>query len=180
LIIGLFIIQGVDHKFIFDKEINLVLSVVTIIFFAWTYINDKKQHEKTKRWIAFFPTIIEVFIGIGLFTILFIFQQRDKSPTKLYCVIKNVDFNGVSIDFREDGTYKLTSWCLGADYYRGTYVMTDSIITLDENPIINNRLVIRQDGEKDSLGNIEESIYQINKNGQIIENAIDFRVLGKK
>src|SRR6185295_7110522 len=107
--------------------------------------------------------------------------------SKLYCVTKQNDFNGVSIDFREDGTYKMTSWSLGADYYRGTYTMKDSIITLDkskiENAIVSNRLVVRPEieiYEKDSFPGkdtvYQKSIYQIDENGKVISGATDFVV----
>ena len=93
------------------------------------------------------------------------------------------DFNGVSIDFRKDGTFKLMSWCLGADYYRGSYTITDSIIIIKddggENVLQSNRLLIRSDGEKDSFGNIERSIYQITQDGKIMEGTTAFRVITK-
>ena len=168
---------------VFDDEIDFGLSVIALGVFVWTLFSDRKEYIESKRLTAFIPTGSGVFIGIGLLTTFFLLQQRDKSPSKLYCVSKIVDFNGVSIDFREDGTYKLTSWSLGADYYRGTYTMADNIITLDKNSIEkvieSNRLLIRQDGETDSSGNKGKSIYQIDKDGQVIKNAVDFRVLEK-
>lgn len=164
-------------------QMDFALSLVALGVFVWTLLKDRKEYTRVKNLTAFIPTALGVFISIGLLTTIFILQQRDKSPTKLYCVSKIVDFNGVSIDFREDGTYKLTSWCLGADYYRGSYTMTDSIITLDkstiEKVIESNRLLIRQDGVTNRLGNKEKSIYQIGEDGQVIRNAIDFRVLDK-
>jgi hypothetical protein len=48
-----------------------------------------------------------------------------------------------------------------------------------ETIIRSNKLLIRADGEKDSLGNIGKSIYQIDESGQIIDHAIDFRVINK-
>jgi hypothetical protein len=187
LSVGLFvsyrIIRHVDHEVIFDDEVNFGFSIVALGIFVWTLLNDRKEYIKGKSLTAFIPTAFGVFIGIGLLTTLFILQQRDKSPSKLYCVSKIVDFNGVSIDFREDGSYKLTSWCLGADYYRGSYTISDSIITLDktaiEKVIESNRLLIRQDGEIGRSGNREMSIYQIDKDGQVIRKATDFRVLDK-
>ena len=72
------------------------------------------------------------------------------------------------------------SWCLGADYYRGSYTIADSIITIvddaNENVLQSNMLLIREDGEKDSLGNIEKSIYQLDPNKQIMPGATAFRV----
>lgn len=185
LTVGLFvsyrIIRHVDHEAIFDEEINFGLSAIALGVLLWILFKDRKEYLKSKSWTVFVPTALGVFIAIGLFITLFLLQQRDKSSSKFYCVSKIVDFNGVSIDFREDGTYKLTSWCLGADYYRGTYTIADNIITLDKNSIKkvieSNRLLILQDGETDSLGNKQKSIYQVDIDGQVIKNAVDFRVL---
>ncbi len=175
--VGLFtyyqFIKRVDHEFAFDFIPLGIVSFIAIIVFVWTIFLDRKEYSKSKSKADFLPTIIGTTILLGLFTTFYILDLRDKSPSRLYCVTKIVDFNGAAIDFREDGTYKLTSWCLGANYYRGTYTLQDSVITLDkseiEKIIESNRLLIRQEvGQK--------SVYQINKDGQVIERAIDFVV----
>lgn len=185
LLVGVYLnyrlIAQADHDSIFDDIINLALGAASIGLFVLIFLSDKKQYRKIKSRAAFIPTVTGLFTAVTLVVTHLLLLQRDKSPSKLYCVSKITDFNGVSIDFREDGTYKLTSWCLGADVYRGLYTIKDSIITLDKNNIHNfiesNRLLIRQDGETDSLGNREKSIYQIDKNGQIIKTGNDFRII---
>jgi hypothetical protein len=194
-VIGLFIcyqfIKRVDHEFAFDFIPLSFITVLAIIFFIWIIFRDRKEYAKSKSFADFIPTIIGATIVLGLFLAFYILDQRDKSSSKLYCVTKIIDFNGASIDFREDGTYKLTSWCLGADYYRGKYVMQDSIITIDkseiEKIIESNRFVVRQEievYEKDSIPGMDtvyqKSIYQINEEGKVIQNAIDFIVREKK
>jgi hypothetical protein len=191
--IGLFtcyqFIKRVDHEFAFDFIPLTFLSAIAIIVFIWTIFRDRKEYSKSKSIVDFIPTIIGTAIVLGLFLAFYILDQRDKSPSKLYCVTKIIDFNGASIDFREDGTYKLTSWCLGADYYRGKYIMQDSIITIDkseiEKIIESSRFVIRPEievYEKDSIPGkdtvYQKSIYQINP--EVIQNAIDFIVRDKK
>jgi hypothetical protein len=175
------LIAQADHYSIFDAEINVALGAIALGIFAWVLLTDNKEYRKIKSWAAFIPTVTGLFTAVTLVVTHLLLLQRDKSPSKLYCVSRIVDFNGVFIDFREDGTYKLTSWCLGADIYRGVYTRKDSIITLDKNNIDNviesNKLLIRQDGETDSLGNRERSIYQIDKNGQVIKTGNDFRVI---
>jgi hypothetical protein len=173
----------VDRERIFDDELNFGLTAIALGFLGWIVFKDRKQYFRTRNLSAFVPTSLGFFIGIALLTGLYFLHHRDQSPSKLYCMSKMSDFNGVSIDFREDGTYKLTSWSLGADYYRGTYTIDDKIIILDKSPnkeiIRSNRLMIVADGKVDSLGNIEQSIYQIKGESQIIKNAVSFRVLGK-
>jgi hypothetical protein len=179
--LNFYIVDKADHDSIFDDIINLALGAIALAIFVWVLISDNKEYGNIKSRAAFAPTVTALFTAVTLLVTHLLLLQRDKSPSKLYCVSKITDFNGVSIDFREDGTYKLTSWCLGADVYRGLYTIKDSIITLDKNNIDNfiesNRLLIRQDGETDSLGNREKSIYQIDKNGQIIKTGNDFRVI---
>ena len=148
---------------------------MTIAFF------DKKQFSKTEKWNSFIATFIGLAILVVHFLVLSSFKQRDNSPSQIYCVTKISDFNGVSIDFRKDGTYKLTSWCLGANIYRGKFTIKDSIITIDkskiESCIVSNKLVIKQDGEIDSTGKQEKSIYQIDQQGQVINRSTDFRII---
>lgn len=179
--LNFYIVDKADHDFIFDDIINLALGAASIGLFVLIFLSDKKQYRKIKSRAAFIPTVTGLFAAVSLLVTHLLLLQMDKSPSKLYCVTKITDFNGVSIDFRKDGTYKLTSWCLGADVYRGLYTIKDSIITLDKNNINNfiesNKLLIRQDGETDSLGNRERSIYQIDKNGQVIKTGNDFRVI---
>lgn len=174
-------ISNLDHEDLFDKEGNIFSGIIAAITFFIIAYFDKKQFYKTKKWQSFLATFIGIAILVGHILILNSFKQIDNSPSQIYCVTKTTDFNGVSIDFRKDGTYKLTSWSLGADIYRGKFTIKDSIITIDkskiENCIVSNRFVIRQDGEIDSTGKQEKSIYQIDQQGQAINGSTDFRVV---
>ena len=182
-------IKHVDHWFIFDSIILLAVGTIATIILLWTIYKDSKDFSKSKKITDFVPTFIGSTLLLGLLTTIFILNQRDSSPSKLYAVTKIVDFNGAAIDFREDGTYKLSSWCMGADYYRGAYTMQDSIITLDkseiEKIIESNRLVVRPEIEiynKESRIDTvhQKSVYQIDKDGKVIWNAIDFIVRENK
>ena len=185
LAVGLYVsykvIHRVDHDVIFDEQINLGLIISACLIFVWVINKDTRLYFKSKKFTEFLPTFIGLFITIGLVTTLYLLHQRDKSPIKFACVSKIVDFNGVRIEFRKDGTYKLCNFCLGADYYRGKYKIQDSIITLDKSNIDKvietKRLVIRADGQKDDNGIIEKSIYQIDKDGNILDRAVDYRLL---
>ena len=184
-LVGLYIsyktISSLDHEFLFDKEQNTFYGIVATITFLTIAFFDAKQFIKTKKWKSFLATFIGLAIFAGHVLVLTSFKQRDSSPSQIYCVTKMNDFNGVSIDFRKDGTYKLTSWSLGADFYRGKFKLKDSIITIDkskiESCIVSDRFVIRQDGEIDSTGKQEKSIYQIDTKGQVINRSIDFRII---
>lgn len=174
-------VKQIDNTFFLDDFINLGLEITALLFLVWTIYKDRKQYLLDKNWTAFLPTTIGILFILGLFITLYTFSLRDKSPVKFSCVSKIVYFNGVHIDFREDGTYKLDNFCMGSNFFRGKYTFKDSIITLDKNNIDKvietSRLFIRADGDTDSLGNIEKSIYQIDANGKIILNVTDFRLL---
>ena len=176
-------LSRIDNTFFLDDFINLVIEVIALVLFIWVIFKDRKQYLVDKKWIAFLPTILGLLFIFGLVITLYIFGLRDKSPVKFSCVSKIVDFNGVRIDFREDGTYKLNNFSMGSKFFRGNYTIKDSVITLDkmsiDKVIESNKLVIRTDGEKDSIGNIEKSIYQIDPNGKVIGRAIDFRLIEK-
>jgi hypothetical protein len=185
LTIGVFvchrIIITIDDWVVFDPVINLILIVCALIVYLIVLWIDYRDYNKTDEKLSFFPSISGLFLCFGLVGILYFLNKRDISPVKLSCATKIVDFNGVFIDFREDGTYKLTNGCVfGETIYRGKYIIKDSIITLDKDKIdlviVSNKLLITADGIKDSLGNIEKSIYQINNYGIVIRDAIDFRV----
>jgi len=184
-------IKHVDRWFVFDSVILLIIATIAIIIFLWTIYKDRKDYSESKKLIDFIPTFIGSGFLFGLLITIFFLYQRDSSPSKFYCVTKIIDFNGAAIDFREDGTYKLSSWCMGTDYYRGTYTMKDSIITLDkseiEKVIESNRLVVRPEMEiygKDGIRGKDtvyhKSVYQIDKNGNVIDTAIDFILIDNK
>ena len=185
ILVGVYIsyktISSLDHEFLFDEEQNVFYGVIaTFTFFAVAFF-EGKQFVRTKKWNSFIATFVGLTILAGHFLILNSFKQRDNSPSEIYCVTKMNDFNGVSLDFRKDGTYKLTSWSLGADIYRGKFTIKDSIITIDkskiESCIVSNKFVISQDGEIDSTGKKEKSIYQIDQQGQVINRSTDFRII---
>jgi hypothetical protein len=104
------------------------------------------RNKLTKEIVEYIPTIT------GLCFILFIigifyYQDRRASAPTLLRVFYDGGFNGVSIDFKVDGNYILANGSgLGQSYFYGTYVIADSIITLDKNidkVIESNTLVIR-------------------------------------
>ena len=174
-------ITSLDHEFIFDGAVNTFFGIIAAITFLTVALLDTRQFDRTKNLSSFAATFIGVVIFIGYLLVLNNYKQRDNSPSQIYCVTKMNDFNGVSIDFRKDGTYKLTSWSIGADIYRGKYTIKDSIITIDkskiENCIVSNRFVIRQDRAIDSTGKRDRSVYQIDEQGQVVKHATDFRII---
>ena len=184
---GLFIsyqfIKRIDHTFIFDFIPEIFFGILGLWVFVWAFFRDKKAFSKSRNSFDFLSTFVGGILLTGLLTTLYILNQRDNSPSKLFCVTKIIDFNGVSIDFREDGTYLLQNGTVyGGDDYRGDYTREGSIITLDKSDIgdiiKSNRLMVVEE-TKDSQFSPKE-VYQIDSTGQIIDGAEDFIVRVKK
>ncbi|MBS1732967.1 MAG: hypothetical protein JST02_06695 [Bacteroidetes bacterium] len=184
-IVGIFIsyrlISTANHEDLFASLGNIFYGIIWLVTILIVLFFDNKEFKETKKWLSFLATFISIIIFTGYLFIFNNIKYNDKAPSLIYCVTKISDFNGISIDFRKDGTYKLTSWGLGAEIYRGKFTIKDSIITVDksqiENNIISSRFVIRQDGDIDSIGRQEKSIYQIDQQGKVINQSADFRVI---
>jgi len=188
MLVHLYVIRSVDHFFVFDIIPHLAVGLFSIIIFILVAYRDRREYKTTGKGIAFIASFAEILSIASLVVTVYFLNQRDNSPSKLHCVTRIIDFNGVSIDFREDGTYKLTSWCMGADIYRGQYRIDDSVITLDKNKIehtiVSSKLVIgieRVIYKRDSIPGMDtffrKYVYQIDAKGKRIEHATDFIVL---
>lgn len=171
-----------DDWIVFDAVIDAILIAIALLVLVFIIVRDSLEFRKSKEKLSYLPTVIGIAIGIGLLSSLYILGKRDSSPVKLSCATKIIDFNGVWIDFRENGTYKLTDGCvLGDKVYRGNYTLIDSLIILEKMQNIyginGDILLIKADGIRDGLGNIEKSIYVIDKAGKIHDTYGDgFRV----
>ena len=161
-----------EEEFIFDFEILFFIGVLFIVFFIITIYRGIKNFRIDNRPIELLPIflgLIFVFVFLG---ILYKNERIDSSPIVLRANYDG-DINGFSLEFRKDITYKFCNYSvLGGKYFRGKYLLKDSIITLDRNNIDDviksNQLAIRKISEN-YIGR-EYKIVQINKNHQRIEN----------
>ena len=161
-----------EEEFIFDFEILFFIGVLFIVFFIITIYRGIKNFRIANRPFELLPIflgLIFVFVFLG---ILYKNERIDSSPIVLRANYDG-DINGFSLEFREDGTYKFFNYSvLGGKYFRGKYLLKDSIITLDRNNIDDviksNQLAIRKISE--NYKGREYKIVQINKNHQRIEN----------
>jgi hypothetical protein len=168
----------IDHDRIFDDELNFIAAIVVAPFLILVFVKDIIEYKKYNSLFSLIPTLIALFFLTGLSIAFIELKQKDNSPVKFSFTSKMVDCNGVYIDFREDATYKICSWSLGADYYRGTYILRDSIISLNnlskKAPLQSNLLVIRSETISPEDTTTIKSIYQIDKTGNVIKDAIEF------
>ena len=168
-----------EEEFIFDFEILFFIGVLFIVFFIITIYKGIKNFRIANRPFELLP----IFLGlIFVFVVLGILDKNERIDSSPIVLRANYDgdINGFSLEFRKDGTYKFCNYSvLGGKYFRGKYLMKDSIITLDRNNIDDviksNQLAIRKISE--NYKGREYKIVQINKNHQRIENEyFDFVV----
>lgn len=181
VLVGLYIIYVIirdsDTVSIFDGLFIAGLGFVFICVYLYNIFVDRKEFRVTNSKTSFLSTIIGTLLLVSFFITQIVLDSRDNS--KLIIQANNDGgFNGCGFEFREDGSYKFFNGSgLGVDYFRGTYTIKDSIITLDKSEIDNliksNRLVIR---DITTYNSISKVIYQIDSDNKIIDKDLDFIV----
>jgi hypothetical protein len=156
-----------DSESIFEAFTLFVFILVFTGTFLFNLVRDSKNFKLSKKSVAYSSTCIGVFCVLVMIVTQLSLMSRDSSPVILH-VSNDGGFNGCGFEFREDGTYRFFNGsALGVDYFRGTYVLTDTIITLDKTEIDgctkSNQLAIRGD-----------VLYQIDDRHDIIERTLDF------
>ena len=174
-----FSIKTVDNTFIFDGIIYFLLILLFIVFFTTTFRNDFKTFRVSKNYKSFLFTVIGTLIIILNIGCQLYLSSRDNSEILLKAFYDG-DYNGSSLEFRKDGTYKFGNGSgLGESIQRGSYYIIDTVITLDKNNIDNviesKTLVLRSE-----LNGTDAKILQIDKNFNLIERATEFRVVYDK
>lgn len=177
------VIYQADNSFLFEDELNFIFWIFALPYFLFVIYRDTLLYSITKSWKSYTATIIG-FTFIPLFILFSDFlEQLDKSPILFSMTQKDSNFGGIIIEFREDGSYKLGNYFLGAEFYRGKYALKDSFIEIKDvakaSMLENNKFVI---GNQilDSLNErYERPVYEIDNIGQRIENC-RFRIIDEK
>ena len=179
--------KSATEDLIFDGIIFLIIGIVGLSIFIWTIRKDFQEYKQLKSLSSFLPTmtgLIFIFIISGLH---FFQKSKINSPT-LISAYYDGDYNGFSIDLKENGNYIMASGSpLGQSYYYGTYTIKDSIVTLDKSNIgkvlTTEKLVIRtitknlkQNANDGKDTTKREFLYQIDKNGKVSDTYFYFRV----
>lgn len=125
---------------------------------------------------------------IMIIIVLHLYQDNKINSSTLIRAFYDGDYNGFSIDLKENGNYIMANGSgLGQSYFYGKYSIKDSIITLDKSNIDKvirtNKLVIRtvtnifqQDTIEGEDTTYADWIFQIDKNGKVIDKDFRFRV----
>lgn len=185
------VIIRVDHRSVFDF---IPLSLVTLIgvsTLVWIFICDRKCFliKRDKRELV--PSAVGSFALLFLLVAIFLFRLRDNTPSVFKCVSIKDAGNTVSIDFRENGTFKLkvTDGFWEVDIYRGQYTIQNNLIILKNcsfsadlmNPVLLRRLEYKTsyNRKSETLDTTWQTVvYQWDTvAGQEVLNKFRFRVL---
>lgn len=102
--------------------------------------------KKRKKHIVFLP----IFIGILIISFVFIakrdiYQEFNKSS--LIKVYYDGDYNEVSVDFKQDGTYIIDDFSIGFNHYEyGYYRIEGDTISLNYNETGLYQLIFKKKG----------------------------------
>ena len=190
-----------DHEYLMDSLIHTGLIVVAGIISVFAINADYSQYKQQKRLILFLSTATTLLCVSGLLLTVYFLKKQDQTTSVLYATRNTSGLGQITVDFRENNTYKLGRHnFMSAKYQRGHFTIKDSIIYLD-NPypseqIMSDRLLIRTRLTIDSagkgnllkvlFGSPEDDItakaflYQVNHTRQIIDSAISFKVSKKQ
>jgi hypothetical protein len=185
LTVGLLLIkmtyQFKYSTFMFDLIFFGGLTLIGLVFLIWSLFTDLKRFRTEKKIISLIPIgLALVFISTIWVWNVQINSNFDK-PT-LIRIFYDGDYNGTGIDFKTDGTYIFDNSAIGfSDFTYGEYEINGNVITLDRNSLDNintNRLEIRPKLiDYSDRTETEKYVYQIDENGNLIENTTEFRLV---
>lgn len=166
--------------FIFDEIIYKLIGIVGLV--VWGSIlrldlKELKEYNQTKYLINGVIGITALILGLA---ISWRITNNFNKPT-LVKIFYDGDFNGTAIDFKKDGTYIFDNFCTGSNYEYGSYEIRGDDIELDKKNIANviqsNHLKIVEEKVtyEDEIKE-ENYVFQIDENGNRLDNKIEFRV----
>jgi hypothetical protein len=122
------------HTHFLDFALPLLIFLAGVISLV-SFLIDYGRYKTHKKVSFFLPTLVTVLCISGLFGFDQYLKHQDKTPTVLYASKVYSGLSTISIDFRENGTYRCEKGGLFGDTYytRGRYTIKDSIIQLDKS-----------------------------------------------
>lgn len=189
-----------DREYLFDSLIHNALIIIASIVSAFAFNSDYSQYRQQKKLTAFFSSMTAILFIAGLLLTTYFLKRQDQTRTIYYAVRNTGGLGQITLDFRENNTYKLgRHHFMSANYQRGHYTIRDSIIYLDKTysseQIMSDRFLLKTNPSFDPTkkGNVikmlfgtpeddataKTVLYQINHNGREIDSTISFKVVQK-
>lgn len=189
-----------DREYLFDSLIHDTLIIIASIVSALAINSDYSQYRQQKKLTLFSSSITAILCIAGLLLTTYFLKKQDQTSTVFYAVRNTSGLGRITLDFRENNTYKLgRHHFMSANYQRGHYTIKDSIIYLDKfytsEQIMSDRFLLKTNQNFDSTkkGNVlkmlfgtpeddvkaKTVLYQINHNGQTLDSTISFKLVQK-
>jgi hypothetical protein len=179
--------KSAEGDFFLDGFVFLFIGAFGLFFFVRTIFRNTKEYKLTRELVNFTPTIVGVCF-IALILSIYSYQYRRANAPTLLRASYDGGYNGFWIDFKVSGNYIMANGSgLGQSYFYGTFVIEDSIITLDkeniDNVITSKLLVVRNSkyflpyDTKKYDSSKANYVTQIDKNGKEIDTEFRFRIM---
>lgn len=172
-----------EGDFFGDGFVLLFIGLVGLFFFIRTIFRDTREYKLTKSITDYIPTIIGLCFIMLISGIYYYQYKRDNAPTLLRAFYDG-GHNGFSIDFKANGEYIMANGSgLGQNYFYGTYVIADSVITLDtkniDNVIKSDILLISTSKYylQDSGSRKANYLTQVDENGKEVDEDFRLRII---
>lgn len=127
--------------------IEMILSILYLLLLIISIIWSFNEYKKRKKHIAFLP----IFIGILMISFVFIVKRdiyQEFNKSSLIKVYYDGDYNGVSVDFKQDSTYIIDDFSIGFNHYEyGYYRIEGDTISLDYNEAGLHQLIFKKKGD---------------------------------
>lgn len=162
-------------SFAFDTELDIICWGIVGLFSIWPVF---QQFLKTGT-LDNLSQASKISLGVLVATILAVSgmsinRQQYFNQKSILKIAKGADFNGVSMDFKADGTYIFNSYSIGANYLYGSYTIRENHIHLQPDETtkspISERLLIT------AGGNGEKMVVEVDEMGVELERGTRFQV----
>lgn len=181
IFVGLYMavaIRTIDHAILFTGIVNLFFGLFALICSILIIRSDVSKFKKHKKVTELLPTITISIMAIALITTLIKLSQRDNAPEVFRFGSRMNDISGTFVSLRSDSTYKVTDWCMGADYYRGKYSVNNGVISLDKNLSCLRSSIFKIEADTLKDGTIDTVIYPLDDYGDKIgQYSSSFRII---
>lgn len=128
--------------------VEIILSILYLLLLIISVVWSFNEYKKRKKRIVFLP----IFIGILIISFVFIVKRdiyQEFNKSSLIKVYYDGDYNGVSVDFKQDGTYIINNYVIGFNEYEyGNYTIKDDSIFLKANEIGLQKLVFQKKADQ--------------------------------
>lgn len=163
--------------FVFDVFIMLFWYLLSLLIAVWAITISRKKLKVEESKIYKLPYYILALGVVAIVGLKIIEHIKNSSPIILKAYYDG-DTNGLGLDLREDGTYRIeNSSILGGNYIDGNYRFKGDTILLDkerplgsDNDFLTNKLLVTPD----------KVLFHLNKDGKFDSGYFSMDIIESK